>query len=149
MTSNEIRRLINNQKAEHVSHAFRAGGAAMSDFNRLYPVLRTMPRAKCAFWLRLIDKMRVGHEACPACSAKILAYCVLYTQGRLPELCEKNKRLYCKLVRDPKRPPVRDYMAEVIASLHLGSESPAAERHRRTWKWLAMKLALENDADRD
>ena len=43
MTNATIRRLINNQKEEHSPHAFRAGGAGMADFNRLYPALRRLP----------------------------------------------------------------------------------------------------------
>jgi hypothetical protein len=149
MTDENIRRLINNQKDEHSPHAFRAGGAAMADFDELYPALRSLPRTTLARWMRLIDKMRATHDGCLPCSSKILAYSILFTQDLLPELCEKYTRLYYQQIRHNTPPPGRDYMAEVINSLKQGPESPAAQLHRRNWRELAEQFALDKRSDRD
>ena len=143
MKADDIRRLINNQKEEHVPHAFRAGGAAMHDFNRLYPVLRGLPGPQLARWMRLIEKMGKSHDRCLPCSSKILAYSVLFTHGLLPELCEKYTTRYYDQIRRTPPPAGRDYMAEVLTSLNQGPESPAAQLHKRNWRMLAVNLALE------
>ena len=121
----------------------------MSDFNQLYPVLRSLPGPELARWMRLVDKMRATHAFCLPCSSKILAYSVLFTQDCLPELCEKYTRLYYEQIRRTTPPPGRDYMAEVLASLNQGPESPAAQHHKRNWRMLAVEFALENRFDRN
>lgn len=140
MNANDIRRRIENQKAEHVPHAFRAGGAAMEDFNALYPVLRKLPRADLRRWMGLIDRMRATHDECLPCTAKILAYSILFTRGRVPGLCARYTTLYKEVNRD-HQPGDRDFMAEVLDSLKGKPDSPAAQAHKRNWRLLADEMA--------
>jgi hypothetical protein len=149
MTSNDIRRLINNHKETHVPHAFRAGGAAMEDFNRLYPVLRELSLPDLAQWMALIDKMRETHDGCLPCSSKILAYSIAFTEGRLPELCQEYTRQYHKQISDTEPPAGRDYMAEVLTSLRQGPESPMAREHKRHWDGLAVEMEAKLNDERD
>ena len=142
MNDEDIRRLIENQKAEHVPHAFRAGGAGMADFNALYPVLRRLSRTELRRWMGLIDQMRATHEGCLPCTAKILAYSVLFTRDRYPERCERYTRLYQELNRSCE-PGGRDFMAEVIDSLAQKPDSPAALAHKRNWRLLADEMARQ------
>ena len=119
MTDDNIQRLINNQKAEHSLHAFAGNRGGMDDFNLLYPVLTKLPAVALRKWMRMIDAMRATHEDCAPCYAKILAYSILFTQGRAPKLCQRYRELYTPFVaRYFVRKPVRDIMAEVQASLH-------------------------------
>ena len=140
MNTSDIRRRIENQKAEHVPHAFRAGGAGMEDFNSLCPVLRRLARPGLRQWMGLIDQMRATHDGCLPCTSKILAYSVLFTRGRYPELCDRYTRLYQEL-NSNRQPGDRDFMAEVLDSLAGRPESPAAQAHKRNWRLLADEMA--------
>jgi hypothetical protein len=141
MTNATIRRLINNQKAEHSPHAFRAGGAGMADFNRLYPALRRLPADEVAGWMQAIDAMRTTHGECVACACKILAYQRLITRDRLPKTSARYAALYADLYRFDSTG--RDFWAEVRASLGGEPDDAAAEYHKRGWRQLALELALD------
>jgi hypothetical protein len=142
MTNATIRRLINNQKAEHSPHAFRAGGAGMADFNRLYPALRRLPAKEIAGWMQAIDAMRTTHGECVACACKILAYQRLITRDRLPKTSARYAALYADLYRYDSTG--RDFLAEVRASLLGDPDGAAAEYHKRGWRQLALELALDH-----
>jgi hypothetical protein len=142
MTNATIRRLINNQKAEHSPHAFRAGGAGMADFNRLYPALRRLPADEVAGWMQAIDAMRTTHGECVACACKILAYQRLITRDRLPKTSARYATLYTDLYRYDSTG--RDFLAEVRASLRGDPDGAAAEYHKRGWRQLALELALDH-----
>jgi len=146
MTNATIRRLINNQKAEHSPHAFRAGGAGMADFTRLYLVLRRLPAEEIAGWMQAIDAMRTTHGECVACSCKILAYQGLITRDRLPERSEHYRALYADLFQFGTKG--RDYLAEVRALLGGEPDGPAADYHKRGWRQLALELALAHGSYR-
>ena len=136
----EIRRLILNQKEEHVPHAFRAGGAAMEDFRRLAPVFAAMDATELAGWLDLIEVMAESHRRCLPCRAKILAYLLVFSRDRLlPERHARYEREFRLLDAEGRRMG-RDYFGEVIASLHGTDDSPAAEAHRRRWRAMAEEL---------
>ena len=126
----EIRRLILNQKEEHTPHAFRAGGAAMADFRRLAPVFAAMKPGELQGWLELIEQMAESHRGCLPCRAKVLAYLMIFSHGRLPKAYTRHEAAYRALAREGRRLG-RDYLGEVVASLHGNDDSPAAEAHRR------------------
>ena len=138
MTSNELLRLINNQKAENSPHAFRAGGAGMTDFNRVYRHLHARHGGEIATWMPPIDAMRCTHGACIACVSKILAYSILITRHRLPCLCNGYIRQYRAL----QSAQDRNYFGEVRASLDGKSSSAAAVHHKRNWHTAAFELSL-------
>lgn len=117
MGTSEIRRLIRNQSEEHSLHSFRAGGAGMADFARLAPVLRSLPTVELGRWMLLIEKMRTGHAYCPPCSAKILAFCVIFTRERLRGLSERYGRLYVERLEAAGPLKRRDYFGEVMAAV--------------------------------
>lgn len=142
MPNATIRRLINNQKAEHSPHAFRAGGAGMADFNRLYPALRRLPAEEMAGWMQAIDAMRTTHGECVACACKILAYQSLIARDRLPKTSARYAALYADLYRYDSTG--RDFLAEVRASLRGDTDGAAAEYHKRGWRQLALELALDH-----
>lgn len=135
----EIRRLIMNQKEEHTPHAFRAGGAAMADFRRLSPLFAQMEARELARWLHLIEVMAESHRLCLPCYAKIHAYLLVFSRERLPELHARYEREYRSLAAAGRRMG-RDYLGEVVDSLHGKDDSPAAEAHRRWWRSLAADI---------
>jgi hypothetical protein len=138
MDADTIRRLITNQRAEHVPHAFRAGSAGMADFNALVPALRSLPSPKLARWLDLIDAIRATHRGCVPCTGKILAYSAIIADRGLPKRAARYRRLYHDLIQ--QAPVDRDYFAEVRASLRSEPEPPAAEAHRNFWRTVALSL---------
>ncbi len=139
LTAEEIRRLILNQKQEHTPHAFRAGGAAMADFRRLAPIFAAMKPRELAAWLELIEEMADSHRGCLPCTAKIRAYLLLFSRGKLPRLHARHEAAYRALAREGRRMG-RDYLGEVVESLHGNDDSPAAEAHRRWWRSLAEEI---------
>jgi hypothetical protein len=138
MTANDLLRLINNQKAEHSPHAFRAGGAGMADFNRIYRHIHARPAGEIANWMPHIDAMRRTHGACVACVSKILAYSILITRQSLPRICNDYTRHYRALQSSQDR----DYFAEIRASLDGKSDSSAALHHKRNWHTVALVFSL-------
>jgi len=128
-----IHRLITNQKHEHMPHAFRAGYGGMQDFNRLVPVLRSMPPSEAGHWLDVIDEVYDTHRNCQPCGCKVLAYQILISEGRLPERHLDYLEQYRNIIT--RYPPVggRDFMGEVIQSLYQGQEHPNAKKHMAWW----------------
>lgn len=133
MTEDNIRRLIQNQKSEHSPHAFAGNRSGMEDFNLLYPLLSQLPSAKLRKWMRLIDAMRATHSGCGPCTAKILAYSILFTENHSPTLCQHYCGLYTAFVaRHFYGKHARDIMAEVLASLHGTDHEDEAEEDTST-----------------
>ena len=129
-----IRRLITNQNEEYTAHAFRAGHAGMSDFNRLLPVLRALPATDLEPWMNLIDEMGKTHRDCLPCSCKVLVYSFLITRDILPERSTEYKRLYDQSIARWNPPEGRNYLIEVIRSLQEARESPEERAHKINWQ---------------
>ncbi len=128
-----IRRLITNQNEEYTPHAFRAGHAGMSDFNRLLPVLRALPATDLEPWMNLIDEMGETHRDCLPCSCKVLVYSFLITRDILPERSTEYKNRYDQRIIRWTPPEGRNYLAEVIRSLQETQESPEERAHKINW----------------
>ena len=130
---NTIRRLITNQREEHMAHAFRAGYGGMQDYNRLVPLLRKLPLEELPQWLDLMDEVYESHRLCQPCGCKVLAYQILISEGRLPERHLDYLEQYRNIIT--RYPPVggRDFMGEVIQSLYQGQEHPNAKKHLAWW----------------
>ncbi len=114
MSADNIRRLITNQREEHAHCSFASGRVGMSDFSKLYPVMQNLPPEQLAGWMPLIDSMRETHSKCHSCYSKVLAYCILFTLDRLPELNLKYTKCYNEKTEDNRPDEARDYMAEVL-----------------------------------
>lgn len=141
-----IRRLITNQKHEHMPHAFRAGYGGMQDFNRLVPVLRSMEPRETGRWLDVIDEVYDTHRHCQPCGCKVLAYQILISEGLLPERHKSYLEQYREVIA--RHPPVggRDFMSEVIESLYHGKEHPNARKHLAWWDSV-FETSLRPDED--
>jgi hypothetical protein len=128
-----IRRLITNQREEHMPHAFRAGYGGMQDYSRLVPVLRKMPPEELFQWLDLMDEVYESHRLCQPCGCKVLAYQILISEGRLPERHLDYLEQYRNIIT--RYPPAegRDFMGEVIESLYQEKEHPNAKKHLAWW----------------
>lgn len=81
MNTDYIRR-INNQKREHSRCPFASGYSGLSDFTFLAHAFENLSDANLEPYLDLIDSMRQTHVECISCSAKILAFCEIFTSGR-------------------------------------------------------------------
>jgi hypothetical protein len=141
-----IRRLITNQKHEHMPHAFRAGYGGMRDFNRLVPVLRSMEPSDIGRWLDVIEEVYDTHRQCQPCGCKVLAYQILISEGLLPERHKGYLEQYSEIIS--RHPPAvdRDFMSEVIESLYHGKEHPNARKHLSWWGSL-FETSLRPDED--
>lgn len=131
-----IRRLITNQKEEHMPHAFRAGYGGMQDYNKLVPVLRSLPAEELSHWLDLMDEVYESHRQCQPCGCKVLAYLTLISKDLLPERHAGYLSQYQDHIRQCPPAGGRDFMAEVIESLYQGKDHPHAEKHKTWWKCL-------------
>lgn len=81
MNTDYIRR-INNQKREHSVCPFASGHSGFSDFAFLANAFENLSDTELLPYLDLIDSMRQTHVECISCSAKILAFCEIFTSGR-------------------------------------------------------------------
>ena len=137
-----IRRLITNQREEHVPHAFRAGHSGMQDFNQLVPVLRQLPPGELESWLDLIDQVARSHRECLPCLAKITAYRLLITQGieTLAGRHEHYAYLYSQILSKQDEGDRRDFMKEVLDSMHSGKDHPHRNTYVSWWRSVADKI---------
>lgn len=126
--------MIVTQTSEYTHRAFRAGHAGMADFNRLLPVLRTLPAVEDEQWMDLIDEMRETHDGCLPCSCKVLAYSFLITRDILPERSAQYRRLCDQAITLRPMPEGRNYLAEVIWSLQDAPEGPEARIDKLGWQ---------------
>jgi hypothetical protein len=131
-----IRRLITNQKHEHTPHAFRAGSSGMKDFNRLVPVLRSLPPDELVKWLKLIDQVGHSHRGCQPCTCKVRAYLILITKDILPDLHAHHLSCYHSHIKRWPPHKNRNFLAEVMASYLHDIDHPNAEAHKAWWKWV-------------
>ena len=148
LPASEIRRLISNQKEEHSPHAFRAGGAAMNDFRQLGKAFATMDAEELLPWLKKIEIMGKSHDYCLPCSAKIRAYLLIFSKDTLPYLHIRYVREYNKIIKNASNIQ-RDFLQEVIDSLHGNDNSPAAEAQRRSWRDWVINNQLASSDDRE
>lgn len=137
-----IRRLITNQREEHVPHAFRAGHSGMQDFNQLVPVLRQLPHGELESWLDLIDQVARSHRECLPCLAKVTAYRLLITQGihALASRHEYYTDLYAQILSKQAEGDQRDFMREVLDSMHSGKDHPHRHSYVSWWRGVAEKI---------
>lgn len=148
-----IRRLINNQRDEHTEHAFRAGHAGMQDFNRLVPILRGLPTDELHEWLDLIDDMAATHRYCDFCLGKITAYRMIITKDK-PPLATRHalyRDIYARILQRQPRAEPRDFMKEVLDSMHHGKEHAHRQMHAFHWHEIAeaMKCDGRHQADKN
>ncbi len=137
-----IRRLITNQRDEHVPHAFRAGHSGMNDFNQLVPVLRQLFPSELESWLDLIDQVARSHRECLPCLAKITAYRLLITQGieSLTNRHEQYAHLYSQILSKQDEGDQRDFMKEILDSMHSGKDHPHRNTYVSWWSGMAEKI---------
>lgn len=137
-----IRRLITNQRDEHVPHAFRAGHSGMNDFNQLVPVLRQLFPSELESWLDLIDQVARSHRECLPCLAKITAYRLLITQGieSLTNRHEQYAHLYSQILSKQDEGDQRDFMKEILDSMHSGKDHPHRNTYVSWWNGMAEKI---------
>ena len=122
-----IRRLITNQKHEHMPHAFRAGYGGMQDYNRLVPVLRTIEPSEIGRWLDVIDEVYDTHRHCQPCACKVLAYQILISEDLLPDRHKGYLEQYREIISRHSPAGGRAFMNEVIESLYHGKEHPKSQ----------------------
>lgn len=140
-----IRRLITNQRNEHTPHAFRAGHAGMHDFNRLVPTLRRLPANEIRTWLDLIDEVADSHRDCVYCLGKISAYRILITkdiEALAPSHANYVKQ-YTRLLAEQNGEDQRDFIREVLNSMHHGQEHPHRKLYAFHWHELAESIRSE------
>ncbi|MGJ8641812.1 MAG: hypothetical protein ACSHX9_00260 [Luteolibacter sp.] len=110
MNSDYIRR-ITNQKREYTPCPFSSGGGGLSDFLFLANAFENLSDDELEPYFGLIDSMRQTHVECISCSAKILAFCEIFTCGRnLPQAREYTNEYETKYITNRFN---RDYRAEV------------------------------------
>lgn len=119
-----------------MAHAFRAGYGAMQDYNKLVPVLRSLPPEDLSQWLDLMDEVYESHRHCQPCGCKVLAYQILISKDLLPDRHAGYLDCYLAHIRRWAPAGGRDFMAEVMDSLHHGKDHPHAEAHMAWWKCL-------------
>lgn len=142
-----IRRLITNQKEEHMPHAFRAGYVGMQDYNKLVPVLRGLPLEELSHWLDLMDEVYESHRLCQPCGCKVLSYLILISKDLLPERHAAYFSRYENHIRCWPPAGQRDFMTEVIDSLYHGKDHSNAKAHKAWWN-LVFETSLRVDEER-
>lgn len=136
MDRDRVRRLITNQRHEHVPHAFRAGHSGMQDFNELVLLLKALPPAEMPRWLDLIDEVARSHGSCLPCLAKITAYRCLITQGiaALQTHHDRYLQLYAQILARQHEGDRRDFMREILDSMHSAQDHPHRGLYRAWWQ---------------
>ena len=120
MNTDYIRR-INNQKREHSACPFASGYSGLSDFAFLAHTFESLSDADLEPYLDLIDSMRQTHVECISCSAKILAFCEIFTSGRSLTQAGRYREEYeanYKINRTN-----RDFRAEVREYIEKGKDT--------------------------
>lgn len=112
MNTDYIRR-INNHKREHAMCPFASGRSGLSDFAFLADAFQDISDTELQPYLDLIDAMRSSHSDCLSCSAKILAFCEIFTAGRILPQAARYHEEYEKNYLNNRSG--RDYRAEVRA----------------------------------
>lgn len=95
----DLERRINNQDAEHLSLCpFRRGGPGMEDFGWLATAFADISDGELSRLLRLVDRVKATQK-CGACFLKVLAFCEIFTERRLPDLNSAYRREYDEFVK--------------------------------------------------
>lgn len=120
MNTDYIRR-INNQKREHSACPFASGYSGLSDFAFLANAFDNLSDADLEPYLNLIDSMRQTHIECISCSAKILAFCEIFTSGRhLPQAARYRDEYETSYKINRTN---RDFRAEVREYIEKGEDA--------------------------
>ena len=112
VNESEILRLINNQRVEHQKCAFHSRGSGLGDFAKLEFLLRKVSHSELERYLEIVDDMRSGHLGCYFCNMKILAFCEIISDGRIPDRFSAYKAEYEMLIGEGDRFG-RNYREEV------------------------------------
>lgn len=124
----EILRLIRNSHADHARCcAIKRGRSGLSDYGRLGALLPGAKRADLAQYLDEIDQVRACHARCPICRLKFLAFCRLFSAGRLPS----RHRAYAAEFQErrPGGPADRDFMAEARKAIRQARKAAPRPLH--------------------
>jgi hypothetical protein len=78
-TSDNIRHLIDNQRASYQPHAFRSAGRGNGDFNSLFPILRALRKSALKPYIDQIDSVRMTHLEYQPCFFKAMVYSIFFT----------------------------------------------------------------------
>ena len=115
--------LINNSRQEHSPHcALARGRYGLHDYGRLSYLLPQVSLPWLHEYLLAIDVIRFTHRHCPICTLKFLAFCQLYTEGRLPESHAAYQREYLELLQQTDGS--RDYLAEARSAIAKARRQP-------------------------
>jgi hypothetical protein len=112
----EILRLIRNSRMAYSICALGRGRYGMEDYGRLGHLLQRAARHCLEEYLKEIDAVRATHHRCPPCSLKFLAFCRIYSAGRLPERHRAYRNEFME--RNKAWPNDRDFMAEVRQAIY-------------------------------
>lgn len=105
-----ILRLIHNSRQEHATCALARDRYGLHDYGRLGSLLPQVSLSRLNEYLAAIGEIRFTHRRCRPCTLKFLAFCQLYTEGRLPERHATYRREYQELLQPTDGS--RDYLAE-------------------------------------
>jgi hypothetical protein len=105
-----------------------------------------MEPSEIGCWLDVIDEVYDTHRHCQPCGCKVLAYQILISEGLLPDRHKGYLEQYREIIS--RHPPAgcRDFMSEVIESLHHGKEHPNARKHLSWWDSV-FETSLRPDED--
>jgi hypothetical protein len=117
-----ILRLIYNSRQEHATCALARGRYGLRDYGQLGTLLPKVPLPRLGEYLDAIDAVRGSHRRCRPCSLKFLAFCQLYTEGRLPERHAAYQREYQELLQQTDGS--RDYLAEARSAIAKARRQP-------------------------
>ena len=111
----EILRLIRNSRQAYATCALARGRYGLADYGRLGHLLRRAGPRDLQKYLDEIDEVRASHQRCLPCSLKFLAFCRVYSVGRLPERHRAYRDAFQECCEGWATD--RDFMAEVRAAI--------------------------------
>lgn len=117
-----ILRLIHNSRQEHATCALARGRYGLHDYGRLGSLLPQVSLPRLSEYLAAIGEIRFTHRRCRPCTLKFLAFCQLYTEGRLPERHATYRREYQELHQ--RTDGSRDYLAEARSAIAKARRQP-------------------------
>ena len=117
-----ILRLIHNSRQEHATCALARGRYGLHDYGRLGSLLPQVSLPRLNEYLAAIGEIRFTHRRCRPCTLKFLAFCQLYTEGRLPECHGAYRMEYEELLQ--RTDGSRDYLAEARSDIANARRQP-------------------------
>ena len=121
----EILRLIHNSHQDYSEYCTMARGRyGLSDYAYLSYMLSQVNINYLNTYLNEIDVVRRSWNSCPHCSLKFLAFCRIYSAGRLPVRNKAYQDEYDRIFQNLK--VSRDFMSEVREAIHLASIQPSS-----------------------